>query len=132
MTKPEDNWDDYYSPIIQLRREEAFALWGKMEEDGVTSETFLGLDFVLFSKNKKDLEDLSVHLVKNYQIKIEQGKNDYWFLKGTTKPYGIKLSRESFLKWIDFMCQLSQSHACVFSIWSAEAPSLKKEWTNEG
>lgn len=132
MTEEKESWEDYYSRIIKLRKDEAAALWGKMEEDGVDSDTFLGLDFIHFSQNKKDLEDLAVHLTKNYQVTIDKGDENYWFLKGTTKPYGIKLSKDSFLSWIDFMCQLTQSHACVFSIWSAEAPSLKKMWTNEG
>ena len=132
MTDLEESWEDYYSRIISLRKEEAKALWGKMEEDGVMAETFLGLDFILFSKRKKDLEDLSIHLEKNYRIKIEAGKDAYWFLQGTTKPYGIKLTKDSFLSWIAFMCQLTQSHGCVFSVWSAEAPDLKKTWTNEG
>lgn len=131
MTDPEESWEDYYSRIIERRKEEASALWGKMEEDGVSEETFLALDFVHFSKNKNDLNGMSDHLSKNYEVSIEQGQDDYWFLRGTTRPYGIKLSKDSFLSWIDFMCKVSQSYASVFSIWSAEAPSLKKKWTNE-
>ena len=54
MTEEKESWEDYYSRIIKLRKDEAAALWGKMEEDGVDSDTFLGLDFIHFSQNKKD------------------------------------------------------------------------------
>ncbi|MCM8538703.1 MAG: hypothetical protein NE328_00355 [Lentisphaeraceae bacterium] len=130
MTEPEESWEDYYAHIIARRKEEASALWGKMEDDGVSQETFLALDFVHFSKNKDDLNAMAKQLSKNYEITIALGKDKYWFLRGTTRPYGIKLTKDSFLSWIDFMCKISQSYASVFSTWAAEAPALKKKWSN--
>lgn len=131
MAEPEETWEEYYSRIIKRRKEEASAIWTKMAEDGLTDETFLALDFLHFTKNKNDLDEMSKQLSKNYKTTIDKGNDEYWFLSGTTRPYGIKLTQESFLSWIDFMCKVSKSYACVFSVWSAEAPDLKKKWTNE-
>ena len=131
MTDPQKRWDEYYSRIKDRRLEEAKSIWFKMEAEGVKEDTVLALDFFHFSQSKNDLTELRDQLSENYEVSIEEGNEDYYYLKGTTRPYGIELSKESFEDWIDFMCDVSQSYACVFSTWTIEASSLEMTWTNE-
>ncbi|WP_196158776.1 hypothetical protein [Reinekea sp. G2M2-21] len=127
---PEKVWDDYYARKRAQRIEEVDVLTRNMQESGVTEDTVLALDFVHFSKSKEGAEALSNQLSENYEMKVAFEK-DMYFIKGTTRPYGMNLSNEQHKAWVEFMADVAQSHNCVFSTWLIEAPSLKLKFSSE-
>ena len=128
---PEKLWDEYYQRKKLQRIEEANILIKQLSDSGVKEETVLALDFVHFAKNKKDAESLAQQLSENYSIDLVAGENDVWYINGTSRPYGITLSPDQHLKWVEFMADVAQSYACVFSTWALEAPSLKVKFSSE-
>jgi len=125
-------WEEFYSRKKMQRAEEANSLWQMMEARGVTEETVLALDFVHFSNSPENAKELSDQLSENYEMVISQNHDeDYWLIKGTTRPHGINLSKEQHLAWVEFMADVAQSYACVFSTWSFEVPSLNASFRSE-
>ncbi len=128
---PEEIWRAYYQNKKSQRLAEADALWIQMENAGVTEETILALDFVHIGNDKEGIDALKDQLSENYNVAIRRGDNDYWYLNGTTRPGGINLSQEQHQAWVEFMADVAQSYACVFSSWSLEAPELKANFLSE-
>jgi hypothetical protein len=76
---------------------------------GVAGETILALDFVHFGNNLTDVNKLSEQLSESYEMTISQRNNEnYWFINGTTRPYGITPSKENHLSWVVFMCDVAR------------------------
>jgi len=129
---PQKTWSEYYQRIKNRRAEEAEILWGELISAGATEETVLALDFLHFSNSRENADSLAEQLSENYSVEVKQApEKDYWQIIGTTRPNGISLSKEQHSNWVDFMTDVSQSHACVFSTWSLEAPSLNKHFHSE-
>ncbi len=125
-------WEDYYRRKKEQRIAEAIALWQQMDNSGVTEATVMALDFLYFGNNEEDVNSLSDQLSENYNIEIEPAEDKkYWHIKGTTRPEGITLSKEQHLAWVEFMVDVAQSYACVFSTWSFEVPSLSASFHSE-
>ena len=125
-------WNEYYDKKKRQRIEEASKLWEQMSNCGVTNETVLAIDFLHFGTNKENVNDLAIQLSENYEIEIVPGEEKgYWYAKGTTRPYGINLTKEQCSGWVEFMSDVAQSYACVFSTWSIEAPSLGVSFDSE-
>jgi len=132
LKDPQQTWKEYYTDIKSRRSKEAKAIWFKMASEGVTEDSILALDFKLFSSDKKNAESLEEQLKENYKIAIEQSdKPDYWIITGTTRPYGIDLSEDAHLNWVEFMCDVAQSHGCVFSTWDIEEPKSSSKWSSK-
>jgi hypothetical protein len=129
---PQIVWEDYYRRKKEQRTDEAVTLWQQMENAGVTEETVMALDFLHFGNNEEDVKSLSNQLSENYNIKIEPAEEEkHWYVKGTTRPEGITLTKEQHLAWVEFMSDVAQSYACVFSTWSFEVPSLNVSFHSE-
>jgi hypothetical protein len=129
---PQIVWEDYYRRKKEQRTDEAVTLWQQMENAGVTEETVMALDFLHFGNNEEDVKSLSNQLSENYNIKIEPAEEEKpWYVKGTTRPEGITLTKEQHLAWVEFMSDVAQSYACVFSTWSFEVPSLNVSFHSE-
>lgn len=124
-------WEEYYRRKKSQRLEEASQLCSQMQNAGVNDETVLALDFVHFAKSHENAKLLAEQLSENYTIEIVAGEDDVWYINGTSRPYGLTFSSEQHLGWAEFMADVSQSHACVFSAWSLEAPSLKLKFNSE-
>ena len=125
-------WNDYFDRKKAERLGEASVLWGLMQNGGVTDETVLALDFVLFGSTQSNVEDLAKQLSENYEMKVEPfEEKGYWFAKGTTRPYGITLGEKQHLGWVEFMSDVARSYACTFSRWSLEVPSLGVTFDSE-
>lgn len=122
----------YYEEKKAQRRSEAIRLINEMVEAGITDSTILALDFTHFGNNQEGLEGLQSQLSENYEISIEKADDEYWLLKGTTRPYGITLSADDHLTWVEFMADVAQSYGFVFSTWSLEAPDLKRVFDSGG
>ena len=132
MSDHQKTWEDYYSRIRNRRLEEAGHIWDRMEQLGVTSETDIFIDFTHFGNVSEQLQALAEQLSENYDATIgEPDSNGYQTLSCTTKPYETALSRNEFLSWIEFMCDVSQSYGCVFSTWHVECPVLNAVWSNK-
>ena len=124
-------WEEYYRNKKSQRLEEANKLCEQLKDAGVTEETVLALDFVHFSKSHENAQSLAEQLSENYTIDIVAGEEEVWYINGTSRPYGLTLSSEQHLSWVEFMADVAQSHSCVFSTWSLEASSLKLKLSSE-
>lgn len=129
---PREVWADYYQRKKSQRMQEAAALSAEMSAAGVTSDTVMALDFVHFGSVKEAVEALAAQLSESYAMQVVADANEgYWLASGTTRPHGITLTEEQHLGWVDFMCDVAQSHACVFSRWSLDAVSLGRKFESE-
>lgn len=123
-------WDLYYADIKARRLSEAATLWSLMTSDGVTDETVLALDFVHFSQEHDGAKALQKQLSENYDSSLSK-QNNSWIISSTTRPHGIDLDDEQHTTWVEFMCDVTQSHGCVFLTWSFESPKLMRQWSTE-
>ena len=129
---PQKVWTAYYERKKAERLEQASALWQQMRLSGVKGDTLLALDFVHFGTSRSDVEALATQLRENYDMYVVPSEEPgYWLAKGTTRPIGIALDREQHLSWVEFMSDVAQSYACVFSSWSFDAPSLSVSFSSE-
>lgn len=122
---PQKIGDDYYDRIKRRRLAEAALLWGEIEASGSSEETIFALDFVHFGNNRDDVDDLARQLSENYATKVSaRSKQNYWVVRGTTRPESICLTADQHAAWVEFMVDVARSYACVFSEWMLEAPAL--------
>lgn len=129
---PENTWRKYYASKKAQRIAEAAILWEQMRNAGVTGETVLALDFLHFGQSEENATALAKQLSESYQVEvIAVPEPGYWYVKGTTRPYGITLSEEQHSGWVVFMADVAQSYDCVFSTWSLDAPSLGVKFESE-
>ena len=129
---PEATWRDYYQRKKAQRLEEAAILWRQIADAGVSEDTVLAVDFLHFGQAKENAAALAKQLSENYTAEvIPADEGGYWCVKGTTRPYGITLTEEQHTGWVEFMADVAQSYACVFSSWSLEAPSLGVKFESE-
>ena len=132
-TDPQQTWTEYYERIRKRRLAEAPELWAQMTAAGVSADTTLALDFLHFSSDRNNADALRAQLSENYEVSVTKAPDpDYWHISGTTRPYGITLSEQDHLDWVEFMCDVAHSHGCVFSTWALEDPRTKQSWSNEG
>ncbi|MEP1895877.1 MAG: hypothetical protein ABJQ98_15330 [Alloalcanivorax venustensis] len=130
---PQQVWEDYYGRKKSQRLQEATEIWRQLESAGVASNTVLALDFVHFGKSQHDAEALANQLSENYEMEVVESERDgCWLVKGTTRPYGIEMTEEQHLGWVEFMADVANSYACVFSTWAIEAPALGANFHSEG
>lgn len=128
----QNTWSEYYERKREQRIAEASELWRLMQKAGVTEETVLALDFVLFGTSQSDVASLAEQLSENYEMQVLPGNEDgYWLSKGTTRPHGITLNQEQHLDWVEFMADVAHSYGCVLSTWSLEAPSLAVHFNSD-
>lgn len=128
---PQEIWEEYYRNKKSQRLEEANILCKQLQNAGVTEETVIALDFVHFSKSRENAQSLAEQLSENYATDVVAGEDEFWYINGTSRPYGLTLSSEQHIGWVEFMADVAQSHACVFSTWSLEVPSLKLKLSSE-
>ena len=129
---PQSRWSEYYQQKKAERVAEASQLWEMMQHAGVNDTTVLALDFVLFGTSQSDAESLAKQLSENYEVQVAPGdEQGTWLVNGTTRPYGISFTQEQHMGWVEFMADVARSHACVFSTWSLEAPSLGERFDTE-
>ena len=127
MDDAQKTWADYQQRKKQERLAEAPQVWKQLRAAGATDETILALDFVHFGSSRSPVEALARQLSEHYEVKIkaDETNSGYCLLEGTTRPYGVTLTEQAHLQWVEFMADVAQSHGCVFSRWVVEAPSLK-------
>ena len=124
-------WDEYYQRKKLQRIEEANILIKQISNLGIKEETVFALDFVHFAKSEADARSLAQQLSESYSIDVATGEDGVWYINGTSRPYGITLSPTQHLKWVEFMADVAQSHACVFSTWNLEVRSLNLKFSSE-
>ena len=128
---PQETWDEYYASIRDRRTCEAEKIWTQMARAGVSDETVLALDFLHFTSDSTNAEALACQLRENYEIKISpSSRQNYWNIEGTTRPDGISMTKQDHAGWVEFMCDVAQSHGCVFSTWNLEDPRRGQSWSN--
>jgi hypothetical protein len=128
---PQVTWSEYYQRIRDRRVREAESLWGRMREAGVSEETVVAIDFVHFGNHREKVDALARQLSENYAVEVVPADRDYWYVKGTTRPDGVRLSQSEHAEWVVFMVDVARSYACVFSTWSLEVPSLGRKFNSE-
>jgi len=128
---PQKTWDEYYADIRNRRESETRELWQQIAAAGVTEDTVLAMDFLHFTSDPTNAKALAEQLRENYEIKISPSSSpNYWNIEGTTRPHGISLTMEDHAGWVEFMCDVAQSHGCVFSTWNLEDPRSGQSWSN--
>ncbi len=130
---PQQVWSEYYDRIRRRRIAEAKLVHAQMVADGVTTDTLLALDFLHFGDVEEDVEELAEQLSENYTMMIApRPDEEYWDAEGTTRPDGIDgVTEKLCCDWVEFMCEVAQSYACVFSTWTITNPKTGQSWTNE-
>lgn len=125
--------NSYQETITGRREAEAAVLWKAMVSDGFNEASIAALDFTFFSNVKADADNLAKALSENYSVTVSHSEQDhnYWFIKGTTRPYGNQFSYVEWLGWVDFMVSIGFSNNCVFSTWVVYEPKSKKTWSSE-
>lgn len=125
-------WTDYYQRKKVQRLEEADALWERMRLAGVRADTDLVVDFLMFGTSREAVEALASQLSENYQVEVsEDARPGYWLANATTRLYAIALADGQLNAWVNFVADVAQSHACVFSTWKMEAPALGQSFLSE-
>ena len=118
-------WGDYYDRIKHRRLAAAALLWAEIEAAGANEETVFALDFAHFGNNRDDVDNLGRQLSENYATEVSaRSEQNYWDVRGTTRPEGICLTKDQHTAWVEFMVDVARSYACVFSEWTLEAPAL--------
>lgn len=124
---PQKTWDAYYDRIKRRRLAEAALLWDEIEAAGANEETIFALDFAHFGNNRDDVDDLARQLSESYATEVSaRSEQNYWDVRATTRPEGICFTKYQHAAWVEFMVDVAQSYACVFSEWTLEAPSLER------
>ncbi len=125
-------WDEYYKRIRRRRISEAEQLIRSTRDDGVCDESEVFLDFIHFSSVEADLVMLKQQLAENYEVSISRDEpSGHWMLAGTTRPVSLTISGDQLIEWIEFMADVAQSYACVFSTWVLTEASTGKQWLSE-
>lgn len=124
-------WTEYARRKRAERLSEAGQVWSAARAGGIDDATLLAIDFVHFGPSQANVEHLREALEGNCRVSIEAASDGYWLLRGTTRPYGVTLSADDHLAWVDYMCEVASLHGCVFSTWSLEAPSLNVTVSSE-
>ncbi|MBI1249808.1 hypothetical protein GC197_18435 [bacterium] len=126
-------WTDYYARIRRRRIAEAEFIASQLVADGVTADTVLALDFKHFGTVESDVRRLSDQLSENYSMTVLLSDDgETWFANGTTRPYGVDgMVGDQLRDWAAFMCDVSNSYACVFSTWKLVDPQRKMEWATD-
>jgi len=134
-TDAADHTDEFVSGLElnkSKRKAEAVELWRQMESSGVVDDAVLALDFVHFGTSEDNAKALSSQLPEHYNTTlVPADSEDIYLVKGTARPEGITLSEEQHIAWVEFMSDVAQSYACVFSVWSLEAPKPKMSFSSE-
>jgi len=132
MSEPQKTWEEYYSKIKNRKIDEALMLWEKISDAGANDETIFAMDFSHFCDRSERLKELAEQLNENYEVEFSAiDDKGYQSLNCTTRPYGVELTKEDFINWVEFMCDVSQSYSCVFSSFTLESPELGLKWSNE-
>ena len=118
-------WAEFHERKKASRMAEAAKLWALLQKAGAADDTVLALDFLHFGTLQSGAENLAKQLSENYEVSVlRSDEDDVWYVKGTTRPYGITLTSEQHADWVEFMYDAARSHGCVFANWSLEAPAL--------
>lgn len=123
-------WDEYHERIKNRRLAEAKVINKELEKNSITSETDLVLDFSFFTQDEAGANALKNQLGENYEMTITK-KDEYWHIKGTSRPYAVNLSADQHMGWVEFMHDVALSFGCIFSTWSITEPKYNITWSNE-
>lgn len=123
-------WNEYHHKLLNRRLAEVALINEQLDENDITSESNLILDFEFFSNREEGALNLKQQLSENYQMELRKG-DGYWYVSGTTRPYAMNITFEQHKSWVEFMFDVGQSHGCIFSTWSVTDHSTKKVWSNE-
>jgi hypothetical protein len=129
VNDPQSIWNGYYDRMKRRRLAEAERLWEEVEAAGMMENTAFFLDFVHFCNVLSDANDLARQLSENYVTNVVTGADlGYYYIKGTTRPEGVCLTKAQHLAWVEFMHDVAASYACVFSAWTLEAPAFDRSF----
>ena len=117
-------WTHYLQRKRAERMFEAGLVWTEFERRGGNEETVVAMDFGLLCPDRERADALQAQLSEHYRVELEPAEGAYWLARGTTRPYGVTLSADTHAAWVAFMCDVAESHGCVFSTWSMTAPAL--------
>lgn len=101
--------------------------WEKLQEQGVTEETELRLDFFFVAPGQHQAEALAQALRTRTDYDVEAGSfkqgllgRETWAVKGATQPTPVSLS--ALDEWVTRMVEWGDAHTCEFDGWGAQVP----------
>lgn len=116
-------WKAYLQRKRGERLSEAARAWRAFEAAVAGADTVVAIDFVHLCPDRGRADALCTQLSAHYAVGLEPSTDGYWLAKGTTRPYGVGLCEARHCAWVEFMCDVAESHGCVFSTWSIDVPS---------
>jgi Regulator of ribonuclease activity B len=102
-------------------------MWAELQENGVTAETEVRLDFSYRAPGQHEAEALAgaIRSRIGYDVEAHSEKSALsgrtnWTVVGTTPP--TSLSLEELDDWVTRMVEWGNAHTCEFGGWSAAIP----------
>ena len=94
----------------------------KLQENGLTADTKVRLDFVYVAASEASARSLVNFLKRetDYEVYVEEDGQSapQWIVGGTTQPTTIDLPILN--QWVDWMVTVGSQHDCAFDGWGAE------------
>ena len=99
----------------------------------MSADSILALDFKHFGTVENDVRRLSDQLSENYTVEVRLSDDgETWIAEATSRPYGIDgMIGSQLQQWVEFMCDVARSYACVFSSWKLVDTKRKTEWATD-
>lgn len=101
--------------------------WAQLQEQGVTEETELRLDFFFVAPGQHQAEALAQTIQARTEYDVEAGSfkqgllgRETWAVKGTTQPAAVSLV--ALDEWVTRMVEWGDAHTCEFDGWGAQVP----------
>ena len=101
--------------------------WAQLQENGVTEETELRLDFTYVAPGEHQAEALAGAIRSRTDYEVEAGSvkqglfgQRTWVVSGTTQPAAVSLA--ALDEWVTRMYEWGDAHSCVFDGWGAQVP----------
>ena len=133
-TNSTSSWADYSAKNLQRCLSQARTLKKQLTKLGGERQHSLQFDFMFFDDARDNVEQLANLLSERYLMNVEKVEDgNYWRGSGTITDISINKILESYsLKWVEEMCDLSQSHGCTFSSWGLIDWDSRRYWRNSG
>ena len=120
-------WDHYLDQMRRQRLIEATILWNEVELAGLTPGSGFIVEFVHLGGHLDDCDGLMAQLSDKYRSRLSPARHPFHsYVRGTSRPDLLHLTRETHAAWVQGMADLSAAFGCVFSGWQLEAPAVKR------
>lgn len=100
------------------------AKWAELQEQGITEDAELRLDFFFVAPGQHQAEALAQAIRARTEYEVEAGSfkqgllgRETWAVRGTTQAAPVSLG--ALDEWVTRMVEWGEAHTCEFDGWSA-------------